>query len=108
MKKKNKKEFSKVLLVQESILVWIVAIAVIALAAYSILTGFEASEFTWLTTLVGALFAAYGVSQAAYYKKAKDENLLKIQKLLDEENSEEEEDEVEENLEEENNETEDL
>ncbi len=70
---KNKMEFSKLLLVQESILVWITTISFIVLAFLSIFYGFI-GEFTWLAALCTALWAAYGVSQAFYYKKAMAEN----------------------------------
>lgn len=73
MKNKKKMEFSKVLLIQESILVWITTIAFIVLAFLSIYTGFI-GEFSWLAAMVTALWAAYGVSQAFYYKKAMAEN----------------------------------
>lgn len=66
-------EFSKLLLIQESILVWITTIAFIVLAFLSIYTGFI-GEFTWLAAMCTALWAAYGVSQAFYYKKAMAEN----------------------------------
>lgn len=70
---KNKIEFSKILLIQESILVWITTIAFIVLAFMSIFYGFI-GEFTWLAALCTALWAAYGVSQTFYYKKAMAEN----------------------------------
>lgn len=73
MKNKPKMEFSKILLIQESILVWITTIAFIVLAFLSIYTGFI-GEFTWLAAMCTALWAAYGVSQAFYYKKAMAEN----------------------------------
>ena len=73
MKNKKKMEFSKILLIQESILVWITTIAFIVLAFLSIYTGFI-GEFSWLATMCTALWAAYGVSQAFYYKKAMAEN----------------------------------
>ena len=69
----NKKEFSKFLLIQESILVWLTTISFIVLAFISVLTGFF-GELTWLAALCTALWAAYGVSQAFYYKKAMAEN----------------------------------
>lgn len=73
MKNKKKIEFSKILLIQESILVWITTIAFIVLAFLSIYTGFI-GEFSWLAAMVTALWAAYGVSQAFYYKKSMAEN----------------------------------
>lgn len=72
-KKKKRTEFSKVLLIQESILVWLTTIAFIVLAFLSIFFDFL-GEFTWLAALCTALWGAYGVSQAFYYKKAMAEN----------------------------------
>lgn len=69
----KKMEFSKFLLIQESILVWITTISFIVLAFMSVLTGFF-GELSWLAALCTALWAAYGVSQAFYYKKAMAEN----------------------------------
>lgn len=67
------KEFSKILLIQESILVWITTLSFIVLAFLCISYGFI-GEFTWLAALCTTLWAAYGVSQAFYYKKAMAEN----------------------------------
>lgn len=71
--KRNKKEFSKVLLIQESILIWIVTIAFIALAYYCVANQYF-GELPWLAAMVGFPWTAYGVSQACYYKKAEKEN----------------------------------
>ena len=76
-KNKKKKEFSKKLLVQESMLIWIMTLALIALSFICILTGAYA-ELPWLTAMVALPWTAYGVSQAYYYKKAEKENVLKI------------------------------
>ena len=87
---KKKTEFSKILLIQESSLVWITTIAFIVLAFLSIYMGFI-GEFTWLAAMCTALWTAYGVSQAFYYKKAMAENTkggIKY-KLLTEEPDEE-------------------
>ena len=69
----KKMEFSKFLLIQVSIVVWITTLSFIILAFLSISYGFI-GEFTWLAALCTALWAAYGVSQAFYYKKAMAEN----------------------------------
>lgn len=74
-----KKEFSKVLLVQESILVWIVTLTFLVLAFFCISRGFTAS-LPWLATLTTSVWGAYGVSAGFYYNKAKAENILKINK----------------------------
>ena len=75
--KKIKREFSKSLLIQESILIWIVTIAAFVLAFVCVFVGFTAS-LPWVSAMVGLPWAAYGVSQAFYYNKAKAENVLKI------------------------------
>lgn len=75
---KKKKEFSKRLLVQESALIWVMTLAIIALSFICVLTGAYA-ELPWLTAMVALPWGAYGASQAYYYKKAEKENLLKIQ-----------------------------
>ena len=89
--KKEKKEFSKKLLVQESALIWIVTLALIALSFICVFTGAYA-ELPWLTAMVALPWGAYGVSQAYYYKKAEKENLLKIkQNSIKGKNSDQEE-----------------
>jgi positive regulator of sigma E activity len=72
-KKKNKKSFSKVLLIQESILVWIITLVFLGLSFYCILSGYT-GELPWLSTMVAFPWAAYGVSAAYYYKKSTKEN----------------------------------
>ena len=69
----EKKEFSKTLLIQESILIWMVTISFIVLAFFCVINGFTAS-LPWLAAMVGCPWAAYGVSQAFYYNKSKAEN----------------------------------
>ena len=70
---KEKKEFSKVLLVQESILIWISTLALIGLAYVCVFMGFTGS-LPWLSAMVGLPWAAYGFSQVYYYKKSTAEN----------------------------------
>ena len=70
----KKKEFSKVLLIQESILIWIITIACIVLAYFCIMND-SYGDLPWLTAIVGLPWTAYGVSQAFYYKKAMAENI---------------------------------
>ena len=72
-KEKKKLEFSKQLLVQESILIWIMTLSFIVLAFYCIGLGFTGS-LPWLAAMVGCPWAAYAVSQTYYYKKATVEN----------------------------------
>ena len=70
---KKKKEFSKVLLIQESILIWIMTISFIILAFHCI-TNQYFGELPWLTAMVSFPWGAYGISQACYYKKSEKEN----------------------------------
>ena len=73
MEKKNKKEFSKVLLIQESALIWIMSLSFIILAFYCIYKGFTGS-LPWLAATVGFPWTSYGVSQVKYYSKSEKEN----------------------------------
>ena len=70
---KEQNEFSKVLLVQESLLIWIHTLAMIVLAYICVFRGYFA-EIPWLTAMVALPWTAYSVSQHAYYKKAQAEN----------------------------------
>ena len=72
-KDKKKQEFSKSLLIQESILIWITTIAFLILAFICICCQYF-GELPWLTAMVAFPWTAYGVSQAFYYKKAMAEN----------------------------------
>ena len=72
MDKKNT-EYSKVLLKQESALIWVLTISFIVLAFYCISQGFLGS-LPWLTAMIGFPWTAYGVSQAFYYRKSMAEN----------------------------------
>lgn len=74
-KKKQKKEFSKVLLIQESILIWITTLAFVFLAFLCVEKGYLGS-LPYVTTLVGVIWGAYGASQAFYYNKSKAENTV--------------------------------
>ena len=78
-KEKKKREFSKILVAQESVLIWITTIALLVLA-FICLDRQYFGEFPWITAMVGFPWTAYGVSQAFYYNKAKRENELKIKK----------------------------
>lgn len=71
--KKAKKEFSKFLLIQESVLIWIMTIAFIILAYICVVNQYF-GELPWLSAMIGLPWTAYGVSQAFYYKKAMAEN----------------------------------
>ena len=71
--KKEKKSFSKALLIQESVIIWIITIAFLFLAFYSVFSGYE-GELPFLSTMVGLPWAAYGASAVYYYKKSMKEN----------------------------------
>lgn len=72
-KNKKKLEFSKSLLVQESILIWIITIAFIVLAFVCIAKQFF-GELPWLAAMCAFPWTAYGVSQGFYYRKSEKEN----------------------------------
>ena len=74
--KKNKKklEFSKLLLVQESALMWVITLAFIALAFVCVKNQYF-GELPWITAMCALPWTAYGASQAFYYKKAEKENV---------------------------------
>lgn len=69
----KKKEFSKVLLIQESILIWITTLGLLGLAFICIMKDFTGS-LPWITAMISLPWTAYGVSQACYYKKSTIEN----------------------------------
>lgn len=95
-KRDNKLEFSKALLIQESILIWINTVVMLVLAAMCIVFDYI-SDIPWLAVMAGLPWAAYAVSQRAYYKKAQAENTkngIKYESVLKEyEDSNEDEDE---------------
>lgn len=70
---KKKDEFSKALLKQESALIWLTTIAFIVLAYICVFKQYF-GELPWISIMAGFPWAAYGVSQVAYYDKAKKEN----------------------------------
>lgn len=69
----KKIEFSKTLLIQESLLIWIHSIAMLVLAYICVFKGYF-TEIPWLTAMISFPWAAYAVSQHAYYRKAEAEN----------------------------------
>lgn len=73
---KKKQEFSKSLLIQETLLIWVITLAFIGLAYFCIINGYI-GELPWLTSIVAFPWSAYGISQACYYKKAQAENTAK-------------------------------
>lgn len=89
----KKQEFSKVLLVQESALIWVVTLSAFYLAFYCIKNQYF-GELPWIVALVGFPWTAYGVSQACYYGKSMKENTaggIKYETAVKELSSEEEE-----------------
>lgn len=72
-KKTNKTEFSKMLLLQESILIWTITLAFIVLAFICVFNQYF-GELPWLAAMCGFPWTAYGISQGFYYKKAEKEN----------------------------------
>ncbi|WP_352400158.1 hypothetical protein [Anaerotignum sp.] len=70
---RKKKEFSKRIMIMEMALLWIVTLAVLGLAFYSVKENFDAS-FPWLTAMVTLPWAAWGVSKTGYTMKSMKEN----------------------------------
>ena len=70
---KPRREFSKILLIQESILVWIITLSFIGLSFYCVMNQYF-GELPWLAAMVAFPWTAYGVSQGFYYNKSKKEN----------------------------------
>lgn len=85
MKKLFKKifsyQYSKLIIFFETILVGFTVWRAFELAEYSILLEVS-NSLPWITAIVTAVFAAYGVSVAFYYNKSKSEETLKIEKGL--------------------------
>ena len=71
--KDKKYPFSNVLLIQESILIWLITLACLVMAFICIFSG-SFVELPWITAMVGCPWAAYAISQQAYYKKSMAEN----------------------------------
>lgn len=70
---KEKKAFSKVLLIQESFLIWAITISYIVLAFLCVIFQFDA-QLPWLSVVPGVAWSAYAVSQTFYYEKSRREN----------------------------------
>lgn len=74
--KKNKKKstaFSKILLIQESALIWVMTLFFMFLA-YECIKQQYFGELPWLAAMIGFPWTAYGASQAFYYHKSTKEN----------------------------------
>lgn len=72
---KEKRQFSKNLLIQESILIWITTLMILIMAFYCIVQG-NFGDLPWLTAMAGFPWTAYAVSQMYYYKKSEKENTV--------------------------------
>lgn len=76
----NKKfEYSKLIIIFETILIGFLTFKVLNLVELSINNLFDGS-FPYLTTMVSVAWAAYGTSVSFYYSKAKLENQIKLSK----------------------------
>lgn len=71
-------QWSKILILLETILVFYATVKSFTLATLAINGGFEGS-LPWITSLVGLIYAAYGTSVGFYYNKGKAEEVAKIQ-----------------------------
>ena len=74
IEKIEKHSFSKVLLIQESLLIWIHTLAMLVLAFICVFRN-AYTELPWLTAMVSLPWAAYAISQHAYYRKSAQENI---------------------------------
>lgn len=72
-KNKKAKEYSKVLLIQESALLWVLTLGMMGLAYLCIINGYLGT-LPWLAAMVAFPWTAYGVSQTMYYRKSEKEN----------------------------------
>ena len=72
-------EYSKLIIIFETILIAILTIGILSLVWYSISLEFDGA-FPYLTTMVSVAWAAYGTSTGFYYNKAKTENKIKLMK----------------------------
>ena len=73
MKKKNKISFSKIMEIQESILIWITTISLIVLAYICVFNQYF-GELPWVTAMCGFPWTAYGVTRSFHLNKSKAEN----------------------------------
>jgi hypothetical protein len=81
----KKREFSKLLIAWELVVVSFVSAAGFILAYLSIINGYTGS-LPWITALVAPSWAAYGVSKAFFTDKAKAENQIKIPAYIERDN----------------------
>lgn len=71
-------EFSKLILIFETVLVGYVSHRVLGFVETAIVTGFDGS-LPYLTTFITAVWAAYGASVSFYQNKSAKENVKKIE-----------------------------
>lgn len=79
---KKKFEFSKLIIVIESGLVLLTSVVVLGLSYFCIREQYMGS-LAFLTTMITAVWAAYGTSVSFYYRKAEKENIPKIQASME-------------------------
>lgn len=72
-KKKNKLTFSKLMEIQESILIWITTISLIVLAYVCVFNQYF-GELPWITAMCGFPWTAYGFTRSVNLTKSKAEN----------------------------------
>lgn len=72
-KEKQKLEFSKKLLIQESALIWVITLSFITLAFFCVVNQYF-GELPWLAAMCGFPWTAYGATQGFYLKKSEREN----------------------------------
>jgi hypothetical protein len=82
MTKKKCLEFSKRLMIMETVIVCVLTISTLVFCLLSILYNYSGS-LAYLTTLTTAAWGAYGWSVQQYMGKAKAENVIKIEKNID-------------------------
>ena len=70
---KKKRDFSKQVVADVRILLWVVTVGGLFLAAYCIRQGFEGS-LPWLTAMVGLPWTAHGVISSFYLKLAESDH----------------------------------
>lgn len=75
---KRKFEFSKLILLFETVLVAYVSHRVLGFVETAILTGYTGG-LPYLTTFITAVWAAYGASVSFYQQKSGKENVKKIE-----------------------------
>ena len=72
-KEKQKLEFSKKLLIQESALIWVITLSFITLAFFCVVNQYF-GELPWLAAMCGFPWTTYGATQGFYLKKSEREN----------------------------------